>query len=273
MKCIICCSNSRYYFSKTYSESPFDNMMRYIGEVDYYKCENCGFVISCTHAQLNEKQWENLNYSFHSYIENSNNEKKGNQPPYAEQAMMLSFLGKNRIIRIDDIVDYAAGYGTLSKILFKYHGIKIKKFDKFIQNENQDVYINEKELKTYKTVINSAMFEHILKRSDLERLNNTVAVDGCLIIHTVVCENVPNDPNWFYLRQPVHTAFHTNRSMEILMKQWGYRSSIYSPQSKCWVLLKDKIEKVEKKIDQLNNELQHPWFYCKNGFVDYWKGF
>lgn len=271
MKCIICNSYSKYYFSKIYLEDPFDKFMQDIGKVDYYKCERCGFVLSKTHSELDEKKWNKLNRLFHQYIENKENEKKGNQPPYAEQAMMLSFLGRNTIINTDSIIDYAAGYGTLSKILAKYHDLKLPIFDPYIQSDSTGRYIDASRLMTYKTVVNSAMFEHVLKREDLDRLNDIVDDDGCLIIHTVVCEKVPNDPDWFYLRPPVHTAFHTNKSMEILMCQWGFRSSIYCPQSKCWVLLRSDIGNIEKKIEVLNNELQNKWFYCKNGFVDYWK--
>ena len=273
MKCIICNSDSNYYFSKTYSENPFDEFMREIGKVDYHKCTRCGFVLSKTHGELDESKRNKLNSLFHHYIENQENEKKSNQPPYAEQAMMLSLLGKNGIISTDSMVDYAAGYGTLSNILAKYHCLELPIYDPYVQSDNSRRYIDESELKTYKTVINSAMFEHVLRREDLDRVNNIVDRDGCFIIHTVVCEKVPNDPNWFYLRPPVHTAFHTNKSMEILMGQWGYRSSIYCPQSKCWVLLRGNIEAIGKKIAILNQELQSNWFYCKNGFVDYWKGF
>ena len=61
--------------------------------------------------------------------------------------------------------------------------------------------------------------------------------------------------------------------MEILMKQWGYQSSIYSPISKCWILLKTPIEEVAAKVAALNRELQTSWFIAKKDFVDYWKGF
>lgn len=117
------------------------------------------------------------------------------------------------------------------------------------------------------------MFEHVLKREDLDSLNSLVEEDGCLILHSVICENAPNDESWFYLRPPVHTAFHTNKSMQILMDQWGYHSSIYCPQSKSWVLLKNKVNEIENVINNINYELKTDWFYYKKGFVDYWKGF
>jgi hypothetical protein len=273
MKCQICDSESSYYFSKTYTEPPFSDFMIEIGTVDYFKCSKCGFVISETHRRLDDAKWNKLNYQFHHHHENSGVDKEIHQPPYAEQAMMISFLGKNEIIDTASMIDYAGGYGRLSNILSKYYGLKLQIFDPYIQADNSGRYISRSELQSYNTVINSAMFEHVLSRTDLDRVNGIVDPDGCLIIHSVICENVPKDPNWFYLRPPVHTAFHTNKSMEILMEQWNYRSSIYSPKSKCWVLLRDNITIIKKTITRLNEELQSNWFYCKNGFVDYWKGF
>lgn len=273
MPCMICNSQTEYYFSKTYSEHPFDQFMSDIGPVDYYKCRNCGFVFSKTHADLDHDRWVKLNSQCHHYLEDPKNEKTVNQPPYAEQAMMLLLLGSNGIVDIGDMVDYAAGYGTLSRILEKYFQIHLPIFDPYVQGGNKLRYIGKEGLRTYKTVINSAMFEHVLRRDDLDDVNDLVDSDGCLILHTVVCEMVPEDPDWFYLRPPVHTAFHTNRSMEILMNQWGYRSSIYCPRSKCWVLLKRQDVTVEDRLSALNEELQSDWFYYKHGFMDYWKGF
>ncbi len=273
MKCIICGSQCEYFFQKKYQEPPFDEFMREIGEVAYYKCTNCGFVISKTHSELDAIAWNTLNDLFHRYLEDANTEKTINQPPYAEQAMMLCILGKNGIVSTDSMLDYAAGYGTLSRILRKYYGLELPVFDQYIQADISVPYLEKNALGTYKTVINSAMFEHVLRRADLDQVNDLVQQDGCLIVHTVVCENVPKDPGWFYLQPPVHTAFHTNRSMNILMEQWGYKSSIYCPRSKCWVLLTATQEDIGHRISAINSELQADWFIHKVGFVDYWKGF
>ena len=43
------------------------------------------------------------------------------------------------------------------------------------------------------------MFEHITKREHLEHINSLVKDDGVLIIHTLVRENIPKDPFWFYV--------------------------------------------------------------------------
>ena len=52
-------------------------------------------------------------------------------------------------------------------------------------------YISSGDLRQYGLVINSAMFEHVRKREELERINDLVAKSGILMIHTVVCENIP----------------------------------------------------------------------------------
>ena len=229
-------------------------------------------MLSKTHSELSASGWNNLNSQYHHYLENPSNGRTTNQPPYAEQAMMLRLLGKNRIIDTGNMIDYAAGYGTLGSILAKYFDLELPLFDPYIQIDQVKNYVKQSDLKKYKTVINSAMFEHILKREDLDQVNNIVDDTGCLIVHTHISGEVPSDPEWFYLRPPVHTAFHTNRSMGILMDQWGYRSSLYCLPSKCWVLLRDGVEAIEPKVKALNQELQSNWFFCKDGFMDYWKG-
>ena len=59
--------------------------MQDIGTVNYYKCQSCGFVLSKTHSELDENKWADLNRMFHHYIENPQNERTFNQPPYAKQ--------------------------------------------------------------------------------------------------------------------------------------------------------------------------------------------
>ena len=275
MTCLICGSGTRFYFSKEYTEPPFDRFMRDIGPVHYHICETCGFVISKTHAALSDERWAQLNLDVHSYLEGPDNENKelGNQPPYIDQASMLAVLGKNGIVDTSKMLDYAAGYGTLSSILDRYFSIQLAIHDRFVRSGNDARYVEEPILAGYSTVINSAMLEHIRTRDDLEALNKLCAPDGALVLHTVVCERIPPDPNWFYIRPPVHTAFHTNKSMDILMKQWGFRSSVYCPKAKSWTLLKICDQDVEDAVRRINLELQEHYLYYKEGFVDYWKGF
>lgn len=270
--CIICNGNMQPYIKK---ENFISNLKKInttnLLPIIYSCCENCGFLLSDTHTQMSQEAWIQLNDEFHHSNENEERSELGfNQPPYMEQAMMIELLARNDIIDDSKILDYAAGYGTLSHLLEKYFQRHINNYDKYVTTPKQN-YLSSPVPQSWSVVINSAMFEHILNRNDLDSVNNFVANDGALIIHTVVVENVPKDPNWFYIDIPVHTAVHTNRSMSILMQQWGYQSSIYSPKSKSWVLLKKPYSEIKGSIELINKELQTTYLIAKSGFVDYWK--
>ena len=68
-KCLICNSEMKYYFSKEYIYVPYASFMKDIGKVEYYKCNNCGFVFSKTHSELTSNVWEKLNHDVHHYLE------------------------------------------------------------------------------------------------------------------------------------------------------------------------------------------------------------
>ncbi len=247
-------------------------MVQEFDQFDYYKCSNCGFTLSKTHIEMSFQQWIKLNSEFHHFIESSKD--LINQPPYLEQAFVLKILQYHNIISLESAIDYAGGYGTLSKILMRYFNINLNVFDPFINNKDNSIkYIDKDSLGKYKTLFNSALFEHLFTRKDFDEINNLVDNDGCMILHTVICENIPKDANWFYMEPPVHCAFHTNKSMSILMKQWGFVSSLYSPSAKFWVLFKKEPKDVEEKIQEINRLFQIESLIYKKGFVDYWKGF
>lgn len=270
--CIICDEETEYYFSKDqYLSHSLVKFTSSLVPVKFYKCPKCGFVISKTHQELSPQDWQDLNNAFHHYNEKCDRQILGfNQPPYAEQAFMIELLIRNHIIDGSYILDYAAGYGTLGHILHTYYSRQINCYDKYIQNAGSG-YVKEPVKKGASVVINSAMFEHIINREDLDAVNELVSDTGALFIHTVVVDKVPNDPNWFYIDIPVHTAVHTNRSMAMLMKQWGFHSSIYSPKSKSWVLLRQNYDQINSKVERINQELQTQWLFGKQGFMDYWK--
>lgn len=274
--CPICESTLEYYFSKTYPTypgSPFQDAKT----IDYVKCGHCGFVMSKTHAEMEPEEWAALNVSWHHHFERNIEQRITNQPPYADQSLALSMLDKAGLVDLDDCLDYAAGYGTMAKFMSKYFGRSIQIFDRYVVDEQSALrYVDAANLGKYRLVVNSAMFEHVLNRESLDEVNDLVADNGVLMLHTVVCETVPKNPDWFYLAPMVHTAFHTNRSMNILMEQWGYSHSMYSPQAKSWFLFKKDhpgIARIPALVRDINREIQTRYFFDKPGFVDYWKGF
>ncbi|MGM3185242.1 methyltransferase domain-containing protein [Dickeya oryzae] len=275
-KCLICNHETSYFFSKDYPSYPGSPFLETL-KVDFWKCDNCGFTVSKTHQEMTDDQWSQLNSSWHHKFENDFTSRTTNQPPYIDQALATKLLAENHVIELDSVIDYAAGYGTFSHCMQKYFNINIPIFDRYVRNLDERIqYVAEEDLSRYKLVINSAMFEHVMTREALDEVDRLVRDDGVLMLHTVIAERVPKDPNWFYINTMVHTAFHTNKSMSLLMEQWGYKASVYSPQAKCWYLFKNKhpgLDKLEESISKINRELQTTYFHYKEGFVDYWKGF
>lgn len=272
MECLICGQKSEYFLTKKTFKKEYLKMVENIDNFNYYKCVNCGFTISKTHVDMPNNIWLKLNDEFHHFIEN--NQSSINQPPYLEQAMMINVLYNSGLLDINNAIDYAGGYGTLSLILKKYFGILLPVYDPFVNNSDNEVnYINLEFGSKFKVLFNSALFEHLFKRDSFDLINNLIDDDGCMILHTVVCENIPNDPNWFYMEPPVHCAFHTNRSMQLLMNQWGFVSSLYCPAAKSWVLFKKEPSLVKESVIAINKLFQKEILIYKLGFVDYWKGF
>lgn len=271
--CEICGGKVRLYFKKNYQLSPYSRLMQEWGDIEYFRCECCGFVLSFSHKEASCFAWEKLNHDYHHFIENCDGSVKiPNQPPYAMQAMFLQLLSVNKIINLDNSLDYAGGYGRLSHLLSKYYRVRLPVYDPFVTSDDEDIfYLDDIQGKKFDTVFNSAMFEHIRSRDELDKVNSLIKSNGALLIHTVIAENVPQDPNWFYLDPPVHSAFHTNKSMGILMEQWGYKSSIYSPLSKTWCLLRHQDDEIKQRVNLINHELQSEFLIYKPGFVDYWK--
>lgn len=78
-----------------------EKLTRCIVPVQYYECSRCGFLSSITHQQLSEIQWSKLNHDFHHYNESASREELGfQQPPYAEQAMMIEILIRNEFLMV-----------------------------------------------------------------------------------------------------------------------------------------------------------------------------
>ena len=271
MKCIICRSKSEYFFTKNFKETQYSFLMKDISSVNYYKCVNCGFTISKTHVEIDNKRWMKLNNDFHHYLETRT--ASTNQPPYIEQATMLMLLEKEQIINLENAIDFAGGYGTLSKLLKKYLNLNLPVYDPYVKGPEEIEYVNKEDLKKYNVVLNSALFEHLFTRDSFDEINNVVSDNGYMIIHTVICENIPQNENWFYFDPPVHCAFHTNKSMSVLMLEWNYEASIYCPSAKSWILIKKLQPHIKEKIESINKELQTEYFIFKKGFVDFWKGF
>jgi len=262
MKCAICNHETNYYFSKEFHEEHIRGIIPF---ADYYRCGHCGFVMSKTLVDMQFEQWQKLNHVFHTTLEKTSRVTLLDQPPYIHQIQMLHILSERDVISLDNALDFAAGYGNMARLLERYYAKQILLFDPYMQdNDGEVIYVSEKELTSYNTVYTSAFFEHSTQRTFLDQANCLVKPDGAMLIYTLISENVPQDPNWFYL-DPVHSFFHTRKSMKILMNQWGYEASLFCIPAQTWCLFKKN--QYADVIRDINIEFQQLYLLYDTGFV------
>lgn len=260
-KCLICKGKTEFFFEKS-----FNHYKGLLDKAQYFRCKHCGFVYSQTHYELDPASWELLNkkYCENSYIDNLND--FSHRPPYLQQALLLNILEKHNLTGKNQYLDYGCGMKFFANILNTYFSLRIDSYDKYI---NPDF---KPKPQSYDVVFSSAVIEHITSIETLDEMMAYLKNEGIFMFHTLVCEKIPQSPEWFYLL-PVHCSFFTNKSMSILMEKYGFTCSIYSPLAKSWVFFKNNPSEIETKINNINSNLLNNYLVFKKGFVDYWKGF
>ncbi|SEH08548.1 methyltransferase domain-containing protein [Candidatus Venteria ishoeyi] len=266
MECLICNQKMYYFFSKNFNQYG-------LGEVDYWKCNHCGFCLSKTHLELCSEDWEKLNYQYHSDYQGTNfcpDDPKWLERLNAQVEVMSDLKSLNILPSNNNWLDYACGDGKLSDLLKTKFNITLKKYDKYLSGIGEYLTHNELTPKKYDFLITTSVFEHFLDRSSYNDVESLLSDTGILGLHTLVCEKIPNDPAWFYLL-PVHTAFFTNKSMQILFEDWGFKSSLYNIESRLWFWFKRTPESIQDIINIANQRDNKPHYIYEEKFVDYWK--
>jgi hypothetical protein len=266
MKCEICGGAVSRYFSKTFNEFNLD-------EVDYWRCGDCGFVLSRTHAQMSPAAWSELNRLCHEQYQgtDSNALDPRWKTRIAAQARALSDLAGGELLNpAGRWLDFGCGDGVLAHTAAADHGLTLLKYDEYMATDAGYLPTDSLTPGGFDFVISTSVFEHMIRRDQWDSVNALVAPNGALGVHTLVAEAVPRDPTWFYL-QPPHCAFFTNASMARLFEDWGYRASVYSVAASLWVWFRSDPDEVEEKMERVNQTAADPILF-KAGFLDYWKG-
>jgi hypothetical protein len=254
-----------FYFSKHFGEYGLD-------EVDYWLCPHCGFTSSKTHLDMTQAEWEALNLTFHTAHNNREEDPYNRRQRYFNQALMLYLMQRHGLINGKNWLDWGSGEGGVSVQLNEHFGIVLENFDKYIQpliNPISSFALKEKAA-SCDLVLSTAVFEHVRSRRVLDEIESFVARTGCLAIHTLVRGQVPQDAGWMYLL-PVHCAFYTNKSMQILMDSWGYTCSVYNEYAKLWIMFHQKNpDQIRNSVSRLNQVMGWEYLHYKEGFMDYW---
>jgi len=262
MKCIICSGRMSHHFTKHFD-------VYSLRDVHYVRCGSCGFSASETHFRMSPTEWERLNNAFHEGNNARDDNPWNRNQRYFNQSVMLYLLSRNGVIPSGNWLDWGSGTGSLSLQLHEHFGLRLANFDKYIEPGLFLLRQSELVERGYTLVTNTAVFEHVRDRKTLDEIESYVSPDGCLGVHTLVRGEIPADPDWMYLL-PVHCAFHTNRSMNMLMCQWGYKCSIYNEHAKMWLMFKRSAREVESEVARLNKLVGWDYLHFKAGFMDYW---
>jgi hypothetical protein len=265
MKCVICNSGMAFYFSKDFG-------VYGLARVDYWRCPDCGFSMSKTHADMEAGEWASLNSLYHSghHGGDCNPDDIRWVQRLQSQAKLLGDASRIGLLNGDGRwLDYACGDGKLSDML-RGEDRTLLKYDRYLSRSED--YLSEDEIApgSFDFVLTTSVFEHFTQREQFDAVNSLTSKDGVLGLHTLVREDIPCDPSWFYLL-PVHCAFHTNRSMSLLFEQWGYASSVYNVDSRLWLWYKRSASGIQDIVEMANRRPEGPSYIFKNGFVDYWK--
>lgn len=258
MNCFVCSGEMRPFMEKNFG-------MKHLDACEYVRCENCGLVVAKTLYDMPHETWGALNHECHAAYQNT--DSLDVDPHWLErlkaQAKVLAELANIGVIdKSARAVDYGAGDGKLSYMCKPW----LMKFDEYMARPNEN-YLTAEELKpaSFDFVITCSVFEHLIGAADVEKIFALLKPDGIMALHTLICDEVPKDPNWFYL-QPVHCTFWTNAAMKKIFKQYKFSACAYNVESRLWFMFRER----GAFLKTCAGTSSGTWIFANN-FVDYWK--
>ena len=259
-RCFVCGGEMRPFMEKSFG-------MKNLDVCEYVRCENCGLVIAKTIYEMPRENWEALNRECHAAYQNTDALAVDPNwiPRLKEQAKVISELIRVGVLdKKANALDYGAGDGKLSSFMRRKNWLK--KYDAYMSRPNEN-YLSAEDLKpeSFDFVITCSVFEHLIGAEDVNKIFALLNPEGIMALHTLICEEVPQDPNWFYL-QPVHCTFWTNKAMQRLFKVLGFVGCAYHVESRLWFMYGDKRD-LFKTCAFTSSKT---WIFA-NDFVDYWK--
>lgn len=261
MDCFICGKEMKKYFVKEWSGGV-------IGE--FVRCPNCGMVINKTMYEMPIQEWIEKNDELHSEYQGTDEMK--NDPKWLHRIntqgeIILQLYSLGIFSLTGQCIDYGCGDGKLADCVNKEQPL-ILKYDRYM-GRGKEGYLRDEEIKTggFDVVICCSVLEHLIGKREVERVFDLISNEGVLCLHTLVCEEVPQDADWFYLLT-VHCTIWTNKAMEILYRNNGFIGCAYSLEAQMWFMFRN--EEQFQRLQDAQHELKGTWFFSDR-FVDYWK--
>lgn len=264
MKCFICYNNMNNYFQKTMV------MNHHSINCQYVKCNNCGLVINKTYYEMGDEERSIINSECHEYQGSESNivdpkwlDRLQRQAQLFAKLFELGFFTENM-----QVVDYGCGDAKFSNYVKKICGIDwVKNYDKYMVTNTYLSSYNMTSIK-FDVVVTCSVFEHLIGMKDIDEIMSYLKDDGILCLHTLICEAVPNDPQWFYLLPP-HCTLWTNKAMSILFEKYKFVSCAYSPTAKMWFFIRNR--RKQNLLENLKKSFDEKELLIDDRFIEYWK--
>jgi len=225
--CKVCSSQTIFHLTKDFNGYCTLNLVVYV------RCKTCGFVFSPTMYKLSEEEFMLVNASFHHLIltEADCSEDPNWLLRLKKQSIELFRLFEAGIIRSElPWLDYACGNGRLIRHLQDLGFSNIVGYEPYMKDTilPEVPTIADKDLQPgrFDCVISTSFLEHVRDLAVIERMSKLVSSKGAFIFHTYVDEQIPADPNWFYLL-PTHCSFFTDGALAILFERHGFKSATH----------------------------------------------
>ena len=239
-----------------------------LGVVHYERCRACGLTISRTLHELDDDRWQALNTAFHARFLDS--DVNDGDPRWLERLEAQA----DALVRLRAAglaadgrpwLDWGAGDGKLSRLLGR-RGVPMASYDRYMEREG---FLGDDDLVpgAFGLVLTTSVFEHLRDRTTLDEIDALAhPTAGVHAVHTLVREEIPADPSWFYLFA-VHCTFFTNTAMRELATQWGYAGALYHVPSRLWWLTHEGVDPLRALARRAGVVDAH----VDQHFVSYWR--
>jgi len=202
MKCKICAAEA-VHFANARILDKYD--------IDYFQCQNCGFV------QTEEPYW--LEEAYTNVIANSDVGLVFRNTQFAKITSNIIF---SVFTHDKKFVDYGGGYGLFVRMM-RDAGFDFYWYDKYCQNIfAKGVEAEVAENREYELLTAFEVFEHFV--NPLEEIPNLLKLSRNILFSTeLLPENNPKPGEWWYysLSDGQHIAIYTTKALSILAEQFG----------------------------------------------------
>ena len=256
MHCFVCTAACHPFITKDFGPPA--------GPVEYVCCPDCGCVFAETLLRWDDDRWAAWCLRYHGPRAGTETDPDDPHrlPRLQRQAQSLRQARRQGWLAPGPWLDYGSGDGHLADLLqisaSGEPGIRIDRFDRYLDAPHQldETTVRQRQ---YGVVLNTAMFEHVRQRAELDAIVARIRPGGALALHTLVRSEIPADPSWFYLL-PVHTVMFTNEGMHRLFAQWNLKSSAYDVPARLWYAFDGS----------LPDAVPDDWPQNPDGFTAYW---